>query len=82
MNSNGSLLVIVQGSLWPCGQGGRLAVVRSPVRTLPPREYGGSLVVWPGMQSLNLDGRIHQSLFFFIVQFSNMGSIGLLQLLK
>jgi hypothetical protein len=27
-----------RGSSWPCGQGGGLAVVRSPVRTLPPRE--------------------------------------------
>jgi hypothetical protein len=52
-----------QGSSWPCGHGGGLAVVRSPVRTLPPREYGGALVVWPGMPFPNLDGRIHQSLF-------------------
>ncbi len=35
------------------------------VRTLPPREYGGALVVWPGMPFPNLDGRIHQSLVFF-----------------
>jgi hypothetical protein len=40
-----------------------LAVVRSPVRTPPPRAYGGALVVWPGMPFPNLDGRIHQSLF-------------------
>ncbi len=32
--------------------------------TLPPREYGGALVVWPGMPFPNLDGRIHQSLVF------------------
>jgi hypothetical protein len=43
--------------------GGGLAVVRSPVQTLPPREYGGALVVWPGMPFPNLDGRIHQSPF-------------------
>jgi hypothetical protein len=54
--------VLFTGSSWPCGQGGGLAVVRSPVRTLPPREYGGTLVVWPGMPFPNLDGRIHQSL--------------------
>jgi hypothetical protein len=46
---------------WPCGQGGGMAVVRSPFRTLPPRAYGGALVVWPGMPFPNLDGRIHQS---------------------
>ncbi len=56
--------IIEAGSLWPCGQGGGLAVVRSPVRTLPPREYGGALVVWPGMPFPKLDGRIHQSLVF------------------
>jgi hypothetical protein len=47
-----------QSLLAPCN-------VRSPVRTLPPREYGGALVVWPGMPFPNLDGRIHQSLVFF-----------------
>jgi hypothetical protein len=52
------------GSSWPCGQGGGLAVVRSPVRTLPPCAYGGALVVWPGMPFPNLDGRIHQSPLF------------------
>ncbi len=57
-----------QGSLWPCGQGGGLVVVRSPVRTLPPREYGGTLMVWPGMLFPNLDGRIHQSLVFLVVK--------------
>ncbi len=51
----------LEGTLWPCGHDGGLAVVRSPVLTLPPREYGGSLVVWPGMPFPNLDGRIHQS---------------------
>jgi hypothetical protein len=59
---------VFRGSSWPCGQGGGLAVVRSPVRTLPPREYGGALVVWPqaGMPFPNLDGRIHQSLVLFL----------------
>jgi hypothetical protein len=56
----------VLGSLWPCGQGGGLAVVRSPVRTPPPRAYGGALVVWPGMPFPNLDGRIHQSPVFVL----------------
>ncbi len=45
-----------------------MAVVRSPVRTLSPHEYGGALVVWPGMLFPNLDGRIHQSLVFFIYE--------------
>ncbi len=57
-------IYLAAGSSWPCGQDGWLAVVRSPVRTLPPREYGGALVVWPGMPFPNLDGRIHQSLVF------------------
>jgi hypothetical protein len=48
-----------------CGQGIGLAVVRSPVRTLPPRKYGGALMVWPGMPFPNLDCRIHHSPFFF-----------------
>ncbi len=52
-----------QGSSWPCGQDSGLAVVRSPVRTLPPRAYSGALVVWPGMPFPNLDGKIHQSPF-------------------
>jgi hypothetical protein len=51
----------ISGLSWPCGLGGGLAVVRSPVRTLPQREYCGALVVWPGMQFPNLGGRIHQS---------------------
>ncbi len=34
---------------WPNGHGVGLAIVWSPVRTLPPRVYGGALVVWPGM---------------------------------
>jgi hypothetical protein len=38
-----------------------LLTVRSPVQTLPPREYGGTLVVFP-----NLDGRIHQSPVFIL----------------
>ncbi len=59
------IIVGISGTLWPCGQGCGLAVVRSPVRTLPPREYGGALVVWPGMPFPNLDGRIHQSPVFF-----------------
>ncbi len=50
---------------------GRLAVVRSAVRTLPPREYGGALVVWPGMPFPNLDGRIHHSLVFIFRSDSN-----------
>jgi hypothetical protein len=58
------------GSSWPCcGQGGGLAV-RSPVRTLPPRAYGGALVVWPGMPFPNLDGRIHKSPVFYAVSTS------------
>jgi hypothetical protein len=52
------------GSSWPCGQGGGLAIVGSPVLTPPPRAYGGALVAWPGMPFPNLDGRIHQSLVF------------------
>jgi hypothetical protein len=67
---------MILGSLWPCGQGGGLAVVRSPVRTLPPREYGGALVVWPGMPFPNLDGRIHQSLVFNLKQHRLRGYIG------
>ncbi len=31
-----------------------------------PHAYGGALMVWPGMPFPNLDGRIHQSPFFFI----------------
>jgi hypothetical protein len=37
------------------------------VRTLPPREYGGALVVWPGMPFPKLDGRIHQSPVCFCI---------------
>ncbi len=33
------------------GQGIGLAVVWSPVWTLPPRDKGGALVVWPGCSS-------------------------------
>ncbi len=39
----------------------------SEIGTLMPgyfHEYGGALVVWPGMPFPNLDGRIHQSLVF------------------
>ncbi len=65
---------IGRGTSWPCGQGGGLAVVRSPVRTQPPLEYGGALVVWPGMPFPNLDGRIYQSPVFYATDSGNEDS--------
>ena len=41
--------VDARGMSWPCGQGIGLAIVLLPVRTLPPRDKGGALVVRPGM---------------------------------
>jgi hypothetical protein len=39
----------VVGMSWPNGQGIGLAIVWSSVRILPPRIYGGALLVWFGM---------------------------------
>ncbi len=61
LDVNGGGIASLEEGRQPCGQGCRLAIVRLPVQTLPPRVYCGNLVVWPGMPFLNLDGRIHQS---------------------
>ncbi len=47
-------LIPLYGMSWPNGQGIGLAVVWSPVRTLPPRDNGGALcgVAWMPFQTL------------------------------
>ena len=46
-----AIFLTVEEKLQPFVQDIGLEIVCSPVRTLPPRDKGGALVVWPGCSS-------------------------------